>query len=214
MLNEKDLEYLHEHFIDKFNFSKSDIELIEKNAVSKLLNKDELIYLKSDCYGYILVKSGSLRAYILSTTLKEITIFTLKNGEQCILCDQCFMSSFLTEINLQIESNTEIILIPPFIFKKLKDKYIDLLNFILKIVSKRFSTAVSLMEQAIFLPLIDRVRNFLTQNEQNGIVKVTHEALANNIGSAREAVSRILKEMEKSGEISQKRGIIKLLKNS
>lgn len=211
MLNGVDLKYLHENFIDKFNFSKGDIELIEKNAISKILNKNELIYLKSDCYGYILVKNGSLRAYISSSTLKEITIFNIKTGEQCILCDSCFMSNFATDINLQVELNTEIILIPPFVFKKLKDKYIDLVNYILALVSKRFSSSVSLMEQAIFLPLIDRIRNFLHQNEQGGIIKVTHEELANNIGSAREAVSRILKEMENSGEITQSRGLIKLM---
>ena len=61
-----------------------------------------------------------------------------------------------------------------------------------------------------FLPLVVRVRELLRQKAVNQNVKITHEAIANHLGSAREAISRILKEMEKNGEIEQSRGQIRL----
>ena len=70
------------------------------------------------------------------------------------------------------------------------------------------------MEQALFSPLSARIMNFLSQSIENlneNFIKITHEELANHLGSAREAVSRVLKELERSGQIMQSRGEIKLV---
>ena len=70
------------------------------------------------------------------------------------------------------------------------------------------------MEQALFLPLSARIMNFLSQSIENlneNFIKITHEELANHLGSAREAVSRVLKELERSGQITQSRGEIRLV---
>ena len=67
------------------------------------------------------------------------------------------------------------------------------------------------MEQALFSSLRDRILSFLKENSVNGSIMVTHEELASHLGSAREAVSRILKEMESDGLISRKRGVITIL---
>ena len=70
------------------------------------------------------------------------------------------------------------------------------------------------MEQALFSPLSARIMNFLSQSIENlneNFIKITHEELANHLGSAREAVSRVLKELERSGQITQSRGEIRLV---
>ena len=70
------------------------------------------------------------------------------------------------------------------------------------------------MEQALFSPLSARIMNFLSQSIENlneNFIKITHEELANHLGSAREAVYRVLKELERSGQITQSRGEIRLV---
>lgn len=211
MLSKEDRQILDNEFINRFDISPSDAKIVYESAVAKKLKKDTLIYTKDQNCGFIIVKSGVLRAFITSQNLKEITIFKLKSGDNCVICSSCTMSSFETEITLSIEEDVEAILIPIQIFKALKDSYTGVLNHALSLVSARFAAAISVMEQALFAPLVNRVRNFLLENAQDGEITITHEQVANHLGSAREAISRILKEMEKHGEISQKRGKISIL---
>ena len=211
MLNSKDLEILRREFIDKFNFSDEDKKLIEEKCIDKILGKDKLTYFNHECLGFIIVKSGLLRAFITSENFKEITVFMLKKGESCVLCDSCFMGRIETKINIQVKEQAEVLLIPAEIFIKMKDKYQSLTNHILTLVAKRFAQSIKVMEQALFSPLSERILAFLKKNSQNGSMKITHEELASHLGSAREAVSRILKEMENDKLISRKRGVITIL---
>lgn len=211
MLSKEDKKILDDEFINRFEISPTDAKKIYESAVAKRLKKGALIYSKDENCGYIIVKSGVLRAFITSQNLKEITIFKLESGDNCVICSSCTMSSFDTEITLSIQEDVEAILIPIQIFKDIKSSYASVLNHALSLISARFAAAISVMEQALFAPLVSRVKNFLMENSKNGEIAITHEELANHLGSAREAVSRILKEMEKSKAISQKRGKIYLL---
>ena len=207
MLSKEDLKILHSRFIDKFDMSEDDIKMLEKECVAKTLNDGELTYFNHECLGYIIVKSGLLRAYISSENFKEITVFMLNDNENCILCDSCYMGEFKTKINLQVKERSEILLIPD----EIKGKYLDVTNHILSLVAKRFAQSIKVMEQALFSSLRDRILSFLKENSVNGSIMVTHEELASHLGSAREAVSRILKEMESEKLISRKRGVISVL---
>lgn len=205
-------EILIKNFISKFDFFDEDIERILKSSYIVKLEKGEMFYkdVKS-CYGYIILMSGSIRAYITSDSLKEITIFNLKSGDECVLCSNCKIHSFNNELNLMIEENSEILLIPNSIFAELKDRYPSLANHVLSLMAKRFNEVIQIMQVALFVPLSNRVDMFLKQNAKDGVLIMTHEEIANHLGSSREVISRILKDMEKLEFIEQKRGVIKVL---
>lgn len=211
MLSKEDLEILHKEFIDKFDLSPSDIKTLEEKTISKTLNDNELAYFNHECLGYIIVKSGLLRAYVSSENYKEITVFMLKSGESCMLCDSCFMSGFETKINLQVKEKSEFLLIPIGTFRNIKERYMSVTNHVLSLVATRFAQSIKVMESALFSSLKERILGFLRENSPNGSMKITHEELASHLGSAREAISRILKEMEKDGIISRKKGVISIL---
>ena len=103
-----------------------------------------------------------------------------------------------------------MILIPKKLFKRLRESYPQVANHALELVAGRFSVVINVMEQALFMPLAQRIINFLEQNGACRGLKITHEQIANHLGSAREAVSRVLKEMQKQGRIEQKRGVVTL----
>ncbi|NLY04475.1 MAG: Crp/Fnr family transcriptional regulator [Campylobacter sp.] len=212
MLSSDDEKFLKDMFLSKFDLEQKDIDAIFESASLISLEKGNVLYENSkSCYGYIIVKKGILRAYITSETLKEITIFMIKEGESCIMCASCQVESFNKKLNLEALENCEFILIPKFIFKEIRHKYESVADHATMLVATRFDTLVSVLQLALFSPLIARIKNFLNENSKDGIISITHEELANHIGSAREAVSRTLKDMEKNGEISQKRGIIRII---
>ena len=209
-MNSEDEKILIEKFIDKFDFSLDERNEIIKNTFKKQFKKGEIAYSNDSCHGYFIVKSGSLRAFIITPNLKEMTVFELQKNDSCVFCSLCFMQNSQSEMSLQTSEDSEILLIPASIYKKLKDRHQSVTNYTLSLISTRFASIVNVMEQAIFLPLVVRVRELLRQKAVNQNVKITHEAIANHLGSAREAISRILKEMEKNGAIEHSRGQIRL----
>lgn len=208
----REKEQILNEFIKEFNLDTNDASLVLEKSYTKSLKKGEFLYFNDVCYGYAFLLSGVLRAYLVSDNLKEITLFILKNDEECIICNNCFLDNFNSSINLSAIEDSEILVIPIEIYRKLREKNMKILSHTLKLVSKRFSSSIKVMEQALFMPLTDRIREFLAQNSQDNTVKITHEQIAMNLGTAREAVSRILKEMQNDGEIKQGKGEIEIIK--
>ncbi len=211
MLDEKCKAILDKNFINKFDFLDEDLALIYENSFKKYLQKNEIFYAGEDCVGFIVVAKGALRAFMASDSGKEITIFSIKSGECCLLCDTCKMGGLENKISVQTTQDSSIIILPMHVFARLKDHYSEVLDFSFNIMADRFAKVINVMEQIVFKPLANRILDFLKQNAEDGVVKITHEELANHIASAREAVSRVLKELERSGKIEQNRGKIKLL---
>lgn len=181
--------------------AQQDIESIVQQAYFKSFAPNTLINQNENCLGFIYVLSGALRAYIMSENTKEITLFTLKENDYCLLCSHCALRSIHYDILLESSQNTEVLIVPHQLFSKLKDTYPALSNFTLALISKRLSQTIATLEQALFKPLVERIREFLYKNAQNNEIFISHEEIANHLGSSREVVSRILKEMEKRGEI-------------
>lgn len=203
-----------EHF-SNFNLDKKDIDFVLEKTQLKSFSKNTILYQeKNSCFGHIILAKGSIRAYIISENGKEITIFSLKENESCIISASCLIGSFSFDIILEAQKNTEILVLPSEFYDTLSQKYQSISQYTLEILSSRFSEVINVLEQAIFTPLVKRVQDFLEQNHKNNKLKCTHEKIANHLGSAREAISRVLKDMEKKGEIKLKRGEIILLKNS
>lgn len=200
-----------EKIFNNLNINKDDIEAMANASRVQTYKKGERLISNNDCSGFIIVFYGKFRAYIISPNAKEITLFTLNSDESCVICSNCVFNSLSLNILLESVEPTKILLIPQNIFNEMKQKYPALNDFVLNLVAKRFTQSLSVMENALFTPLVDRIRELLKQNAKNDIVKLTHEAIANELGSAREAVSRILKEMEKNNEIKLQRGEIKLI---
>ncbi|AJC87727.1 Crp/Fnr family transcriptional regulator [Campylobacter insulaenigrae] len=197
------------NIIFKFNLQDAD----EKLALSNLVIRDLKSNFKvnDECLGLIKIIKGKLRAYILTSNAKEITLFNLQEGDECLICSQCNVDSIDHDVFIQSSQDTSIEILPAKIFSKLKEKYPQVNNYALNLITKRFNILVKVLEQALFSPLNERICNFLKENAINNQIKITHEELANHLGSAREVISRILKELEKNKKIKLLRGKIILL---
>ena len=208
MLTNDDKNLLIKTF-SKFDLNEDDLKLVNQNASYIKCQKGQILYPNTGiCHGFVIIKKGKLRAFVESNLGKEITIFNLNLGDECVLCASCMSQNLHFEINLEAKEDLEMILIKPEIFSLLRQKYQKLSNYALELISKRFALSVNAMQEALFTPLNQRIWDFLVKNASFGILKITHEDIAKELGTAREAVSRILKDMEKQGQITLCRGKI------
>ena len=167
----------------------------------------------TDCLGVLIVLDGVLRTYLLSEDGKEATIYRLRSGDTCLLSASCILDAVTFEVHIDAEEASEVILIPTAVFSALSDENIYVENFSYKKVAERFSDVISAIERMLFMSLEQRLAAFLVdESAQSGQseIPLTHEQIARAIGSAREAVSRILKQMSTGGSIQLHRGGVRI----
>lgn len=166
-----------------------------------------------DCLGLLLVRSGQLRCYILSDEGREITIYRLFERDICLFSASCMMHSIQFELHIEAEKDTEVFVLPPEMYHALMDESAPLANYTREIMSSRFSDVMWLMEQVMWKSFDKRLASFLLEESaiDGDSLKITHEKIANHLGTAREVVTRMLRYFQSEGLVKLTRGSIELL---
>lgn len=190
-------------------------ELLISSAVKRTVKKGTVIHNgSSDCLGLLLVSSGQLRAYILSQEGREITIYRLFDRDTCMFSASCMLRNLQFDITIEAEKDSELWSIPPDIFKKLMDESLPVSNFVNQVIAGRFSEVMWLMEQVLWKSFDKRLAAFLMEEsniEESDIIKITHEKIANHLGTAREVVTRMLRYFQNEQLIRLSRGTIEII---
>ena len=167
-----------------------------------------------DCTGLLLVKSGQLRAYILSDEGREITIYRLFDRDMCLFSASCIMRSIQFEVIIEAEKDTDLWIIPPEVYQKLMEESAPVANYTSELMASRFSEVMWLMEQVMWKSMDKRVAAFLLEEasiEGSSVLKITHEAIANHLGTHREVITRMLRYFQSEGMVRLSRGMVRLL---
>jgi CRP/FNR family transcriptional regulator len=167
-----------------------------------------------DCTGLLLIKSGQLRAYILSDEGREITLYRLFGRDMCLFSASCMLHSIQFEIFIEAEKDTEMWVIPTETYKSIMQESAPLANYTNELMSDRFSDVMWLIEQILWKSLDKRLADFLIKEseiENTDELKITHEIIANHLGSHREVITRMLKYFQDEGIVRLSRGKIHLL---
>ncbi len=189
--------------------------LLQQSMIKKSFNKGESMRSGSqNCSGLFLLESGQIRAYIISESGKEITLYRLFDRDICIFSASCIMKNISFDIFIETEKETVAYLIPTPIFDKLSKESMAVQSFTNELMASRFSEVMWIMEQALFMTLDKRLAVFLLEQsniDETDNIEITHEKIANNLGTAREVVTRMLKYFQNEGMVSLNRGSINLL---
>lgn len=188
--------------------------LSERLLLSRYPAGSSICSLEAQCLGTVFVKKGILRLYLLSGDGREATICRLRDGEVCLLSASCLMSAVTFDVQIEAETDCELYIIPSSAFAILMNANIFVENFAYKSMTERFSDVVAAMERMFFMSLRQRIAAFLLDEaaaQRQDCLSLTQEQLARAIGSAREAVSRNLKQMDSEGLIQVSRGQICIL---
>lgn len=165
------------------------------------------------CLGVLLIESGALRIYLSSPEGRQATIDRLHAGQICVMTAACMMRGVSFDVQVEAESDTAALLLPARLFAGLMQENIYVEAFLYRAATERFASVLTGMEQMLFLTLEQRVASFLLDEAArtgSDAVRVTQEQLAQAIGSAREAVSRTLKKLERQGLVTVERGAVRL----
>lgn len=185
------------------------------SLISRKAEKGAIIHNGSmDCTGLLLIKSGLLRAYILSDEGREITIYRLFERDMCLFSASCIMRSIQFEITIEAEKDTELWVIPAEIYKSIMEESAPVANYTNELMATRFSDVMWLIEQILWKSLDKRVAAFLLEEsaiEDSNELKITHEIIANHLGSHREVITRMLRYFQSEGMVCLSRGTIVLL---
>ena len=179
------------------------------------IKKDTHIHDSSaDCLGLVVVRSGQLRAYILSEDGREITISRLTQYDVSLLSASCVMPDMQFNVMIEAEKDSEFWSIPACMFKNLVDESLAVSNYSRNLLSGNFSELMWLMEQIMWKSIDKRLASFLleeAQLEETRELKITHEKIANHMGTAREVVTRMLRYFQSEGMVKLTRGTIQII---
>ena len=166
-----------------------------------------------DCLGLLLIRSGQLRVYTLSSEGREITLYRLFEMDTCLFSASCVMPDIQFEVIIEAEKDSEFWILPSCLFKDLLEESAAIANYANQLISSRFSEVMWLMEQIMWKSFDKRLATFLLEEstlEDSLILKLTHEKIANHMGTAREVVTRMLRYFQSEGMVTLTRGTIEL----
>lgn len=168
----------------------------------------------AECLGLVMVRSGQLRAYILSEDGREITISRLFEYDVSLLSASCVMPDLQLNVMIEAEKDTQFWSVPACLFKNLVDESLAVANYSRNLLGGNFSEVMWLMEQIMFKSFDKRLAAFLLEEsrvEETDLLKITHEKIASHMGTAREVVTRMLRYFQSEGMVALNRGTIELL---
>ena len=168
----------------------------------------------NECTGVILIKTGSLRLYMLSDEGKEITLYRLFAGDMCMLSASCVLNSVTFDVFVDSEEESECVVIGGCAYAEISERVPEVKIFSLEAAVSRFSDVMWVMQQILFMSMDKRLAIFLLDeisNRGGDTVALTHEQIAKYMGSAREVVSRMLKYFSNEGMVEVSRKGVRVL---
>ncbi len=166
-----------------------------------------------DCLGLVLIKSGQLRVYTLSAEGREVTLYRLFDRDICLFSASCVMPDVQFDVVIETEKDCDLLIVPSCLFKDLMQESAPVANYANALISSRFSEVMWLMEQVMWRSFDKRLAAFLLEesNLENSVsLKITHERIANHMGTAREVVTRMLRYFQSEGMVALTRGAVEL----
>ena len=204
-----------EHFPiwDKLNASQQ--ERLESVTEFRKVSAGTVLHDGSpDCLGMLLVRSGQLRAYLLSDEGREITITRFFEMDICLFSAACVMPNMQFDIFIEAEKDSEIWIIPACLYQNLMDESLPITNYSHALITSHLSELMWLMEQIMWKSFDKRLAQFLLEEasvEGTDSLKITHEKIANHMGTAREVVTRMLRYFQSENMVRLTRGTVDLL---
>ena len=161
-----------------------------------------------------IITSGSVKVMQSDETYKEMVLYYLRPGETCIMSFLAGLYHDTSKVKAVAEEESEVLFIPVNKIHDLIRTHPEWLNYIFQIYHKRFEELLGVVDAVAFKKMDERLLQFLQKRcevMETDMLSITHEQLAQELGTAREVISRLLKKMEAEGLVELGRNRITLL---
>lgn len=166
------------------------------------------------CEAVPFVLSGSIRVYKSAESGREISLYRIQAGQSCILSSGCAPAAASFPASAVVEMPTTAALMPAPVFRRMLEKNAAFRGFVLAQYALRMAGVIELVEEVAFRHVDQRLKEWLDARRLTAggdRLALTHQELADHIGTSREVISRILKDWELRGALELARGEIRLL---
>ena len=204
--------------LENLNEFKSLPEVREKLAAYGLVKtfKEGDVILNENAYinAIPIVTKGNIRVLRTDEDGRELLLYYIKAGESCIMSFLGGMHHDTSKVKAIAEEETEILFIPIDKVSLLIKQFPEWLDYIFRLYHKRFEELLEVVNAVAFKKMDERLLQFIKKKceiTNSHTLYVTHEQMANELGTARVVVSRLLKQMEESGLVQLGRNKITLV---
>lgn len=205
---------LSEYFPPWQKLTQAERDLIQTHVQDQTVSAGTLLHRSTeDCAGLIIVRQGQLRAYITSEDGKQVTLYRLFERDICLFSASCMFSEIQFDITIEAQKDTQFWVIPTPIYQQLMQSSIAVAHYTNRIMASRFSEVMWLIEQIMWKRFDSRLAEFLIEEshiENTQTLSITHEKIADHLGTAREVVTRMLKYFQSENMARLSRGTIQL----
>ena len=158
-----------------------------------------------------LLISGTVRVYQIGETGREVTLYRFRPGESCVLTANAILTEQSFPAIATVEDDAEAVMIPAQTFRAWVASEDLWRGFFVDLVAQRLASVMAVVDEVAFRRLDQRVAALLASRARRGNpIPVTHQEIAAELGSAREAVSRVLEDLDAKGLIRSTRGRIEV----
>lgn len=171
---------------------------------------DEVFQAGEACKGLPLVIHGCVRVQINGASGNRIVLYRIGDEDLCTLSVGCLLNTAVYRAEAFVEKTTEVILVPKSLFRELMNQSAAFRDAVLHSYTQRLNDLLLLVEEVAFRRMDQRLLDWLDGHHDHGEIRMTHQAIAEELGTAREVVSRLLKDLERAGRVRLGRGLIEL----
>lgn len=201
--------------IPEFKSSPGLVEKLNQYSIRKTYQAGSVILNENASIRSIpMVVRGALKVIRTEEDGREILLYYIKAGESCIMSFLGGLHNETSKVRAEVEEDAEILFLPTDKVSLLIREYPQWLDYIFRLYHKRFEELLQIINEITFKKTDERMRSLLYKKREitgENILHITHEQLANELGTARVVVSRLLKQMEENGMVRLGRNKITLM---
>lgn len=192
------------------------LEKLAVNSNISQLSSGSRLFASGDIAEYfVIVTSGQVKVQLSSRSGRDVILFRLSPGQCCALTTSCLLSNSPYYAEAIAETDLEILLINSSAFNEMLQSSPLLMQRLLGDLASRIAGLTSLVDRQVNRDLNFELEEFLSDNaDSQGELRISHREIAQELGTAREVISRKLKELEKNGTVKLERGKIIMLDNA
>lgn len=194
-------------------FKQKEFEYIKSQSQSVNVPANTTIFRQGDsCENYLLVLKGSVKVFSRAENGREIVLYRVQDGQSCTLTTACLFAKNPYPAEGITETDSTALMIPRSVFNQALAESDEFRKIIFDQYATRLSDVINLVENLSFGHLEIRLARLLLQlSADSNLIETTHHILATELGSAREVISRQLKEFERQQLIILQRGSIQIV---
>ncbi len=159
-----------------------------------------------------LLISGLIRVYKISESGKEITLYHIGDDESCVLSASTILGGKEFPAIAKTVTESHVVILPETFVREWIVQSTDWQQFIFGLVAQRLSDVITVVEEVAFQRMDKRIAKYLYQKQQRegNTLSITHQKIADEVGTAREVVTRVLRDLESRHIVKITRGKIEI----